>query len=282
MTSNKIALGLGVVLGATCVTRAEAVAGPVAFTWDPSGSTPALTSGPVAFTADTMSLTNYIRATNTNNLTTREQTSVGTQYQTINGFTLGGAAVSAPGLNSTYGLYLRIDFGVLFPINAAGAYVGPGSYQQLDIQLVADFGHDDGSVQVNSAGIGFDNPPGVGNDVVLASGSLLSASLAMNSNGSRNAHYVTTFQPVAAEAGFFTGTGIGSSLDIILNTAASAFQLVPVDSLTVLNVVGADGNSTGTAQFVPEPASLALLAVGLLGLAGSRRLKHHKDLSSAT
>ena len=71
------------------------------------------------------------------------------------------------------------------------------------MQLVADVGYDDGSVVNNSAGIGFSNAAGVTNDVVLATGSLVSASLAVSPTGTRNAHYVTTLQPVASEAGFF-------------------------------------------------------------------------------
>ena len=69
-------------------------AGPVAFTWDPSKATPVLTPGPAAFSVDAISVTNYIRTTNANNLTTLEQTFSGTQIQTINGFTLDGMSVT--------------------------------------------------------------------------------------------------------------------------------------------------------------------------------------------
>lgn len=268
-TSRLRQLALGVILA--LAPGAMATAGPVTFTWDPSQAAPALTSGPAAFSADTISVTNYIRTTNTNNLSTLTQTFAGDQIQTINGFTLGGAPVSAPGFNSTYGLYLRITPGGSFPINGSGVVVGPAAYSRLDVQLVADVGHDDGSVVDNAAGIGFSNAAGMGNDVVLATGSLLAASLSVNPNGSRNARYLTTFQPVAAEAGFFAGTSSGAALEIVLNTPASAFQVIPVDSLTTLQVVGANGNSTGTAQLVPEPASIPLVLTGLLGLAFARR-----------
>lgn len=262
-------LALGAILA--LAPGAMAMAGPVTFTWDPFRATPALTSGPAAFSADALSLTNYIRGIATNNLTTLTQTSVVDQLQTINGFTLGGTPVSAPGLNSTYGLHFQLATVTLFPINGSGTVIGPGVYTRLDVQLVADVGHDDGNVVLNAAGIGFSNPAGVGNDVVLATGSLLTASLSINPNGSRNARYLTTFEPVATEAGFFAGTSSGVDLEIFLNTAASAFQLIPVDALTALQVVGADGNSRGTAQLVPEPASTLLLLTGLVGLAFARR-----------
>ncbi len=96
----------------------------------------------------------------------------------------------------------------------------------------------------NAAGIGFSNAAGVTNDVVLATGSLVSASLAVSPTGTRNAHYVTTLQPVDSEAGFFAGPGFAADLEEFLNSPLSTFQVTQLDPLTTLQVVGADGGST--------------------------------------
>ena len=273
MADNRVFWRLALALAVAAIPGGAAFAGPITFTWDPSKATPALAAGPAAFSADTMTLTNYLRITNVNNLTTLRQTFSGTHIQTIDGFTLGGASVAAPGLNSSYGLYFRINLAGSFPINASGAVIGPSVTSLLDVQLLADVGHDDGSVVDNAAGIGFSNAAGVTNDVVLARGSLVSASLAVSPTGTRNAHYVTTLQPVASEAGFFAGPGFAADLEEFLNSPLSTFQVTQLDPLTTLQVVGADGGSTGIAQLVPEPASLALLTVGLLALARGVRLR---------
>lgn len=275
MSDNRILLRLALALAAAAIPGAAAFAGPVTFTWDPSKATPALTAGPAAFSADAMSLTNNLRITSVNNLTALRQNFSGTHVQTINGFTLGGAAVAAPGLNSSYGLYFRINLAGSFPINASGAVIGPSVTSLLDVQLAADVGHDDGGVVNNAAGIGFSNAAGVANDAVLATGSLLSASLAVSPTGTRNAHYVTTLRPVASEVGFFVGPGFAVDLEELLNSPLSTFQVTQLDPLTTLQVVGADGGSTGTAQLVPEPASIALLTIGLLALAHVRRVMRH-------
>ena len=265
MADNKKVLWLGLILGAVGVAPGAAAA--ATFTWDPSNAIPALTGSPAAFSADAIATSNYIRTTNVNNLTTLQQNFTGTQFETVNGFTLGGAAVSAPGLNSAYGLYFEISLVGAFPINAGGTTIGPATYSSLNVQLVADVGHDDGSVVANAAGIGFSNVAGVSNDVVLANGSLVSASLGLNpATGTRSAHYVTTFQPVASEAGFFAGPSFPVSLDFSLITPGSDFQVVPVDALTMLDIGGANGTATGTAQLVVEPGSIAMLGMGLLSL----------------
>ena len=272
MRRTRIAIRLALALGAAGIPGGAALAGPVTFTWDPSEVMPALTVVPAAFSADAISVTNYIRTINVNNLTSLQQTFSGTQIQTINGFTLGGASVVAPGLNSSYGLYFRINPAGSFPINASGTVIGPAVYSLLDVQLVADVGHDDGSVVNNSAGIGFSNSAGVTNDVLLATGSLLSASLSVSPTGTRNAHYTTTFRPVASEAAFFVAPSSAVGFEEFLNSPLSTFQVTQLDPVTILNLVGADGGSTGTAQLVPEPASIALLTVGLLALARGRRV----------
>ena len=247
------------------------MAGTVAFTWDPSQTTPALVSGPAAFTANSIQVTNYIRTVNTNDLTTLKQNFTGQQYQSITGFTLGGSPVAVPGLNSTFGLYFHITPAGAFPINSSGATVGPPTYSMLDMQLVADVGHDDGTLFSNAGGIGFSNPAGTANDITLATGHLITASLSRDALGNRKAHYLTTFTPSAAEAGFFVGPDVSLSWDEFLTTPAAAFAAIPLDALTVLNIADGDKGSQGFAQFVPEPASLLLLASGLAGFALMRR-----------
>ncbi len=125
MADNRVFWRLALALAVAAIPGGAAFAGPITFTWDPSKATPALAAGPAAFSADTMTLTNYLRITNVNNLTTLRQTFSGTHIQTIDGFTLGGASVAAPGLNSSYGLYFRINLAGSFPINASGAVIGP-------------------------------------------------------------------------------------------------------------------------------------------------------------
>ena len=245
------------------------------FTWDPSQAVPDLGGGSGPFTADAMTVKNFIRTTNTNNFTTLRQTFSGDQFQSITGFTLGGSSVVVPGLNSAFGLYIHINPAGSFPINSSGATIGPPTYSTLDVSLIADVGNDDGSLFSNAAGIGFSNPAGEQNDVTLASGQLISAAFGVDAQGDRSAHYLTTFVPSPAEAGFFVTPNGPVGWEEFLTSPIAAFTVIPVDALTVINAVDGDRGSQGTARLVPEPPSVLLFGSGLLclGLAWRRNTK---------
>jgi hypothetical protein len=223
------------------------------FTFDPSQAIPALAGPGSAFTADTMVLTNYLYAVvHPPNGVTPEHL-----IQTIDGFTLGGAPVSAPGLNSSYGLYLEL-FGSGQPI--AGAF----TFSFLNVALKADVGYDDGTPSSTLAGLAFSNPAGTANDVTLATGSLISASLMRNPDtGVRNAHFTETFISAPGESGFINSES--GKIDIFLTTPPSAFVAAPQPDGTTIQMV--NGGLGTAALTVPEPGTFLLLLTGLIALA---------------
>jgi hypothetical protein len=241
------------------------------FTWDPSGAVPSLTVGPAAFTADNIAVTNYLHSVNTNNLVTLQQTFVEDFIQPVSGFTLHGNPVTAPGLNASYGLYFSISAIGQFPINGAGAPVGPATFSTLNMSLIADVTHDDGSVSSTQSGVSFSNPTGVLNDVTLATGTLESAALSRDTAGLRHAHFIDTFVPSAGQAGFFVGPDIPLGWEEFLTTLPAAFQLIQVDPLTSVQLVNGDLGSTGQVGLIPEPATLSLLSLGFVALIAGRR-----------
>jgi hypothetical protein len=263
---------IGAVLAAH--SRTPAHANPVPFTWDPSLAVPALVAGPAAFTADSALWTNYNRTVNVNDLVTLKQTVTADQYQTIAGFTRAGAPVTAPGLNSAYGLYFHINSVFSFPLSPGGVIVGPPTFTSLVVSLLADVNHDDGVMSTSASGIGFSNAAGVMNDVTLASGSLISATLTGIPGGVRHSHFVTTFVPTAGEENFFVGPDGAPGLISFGDSLPGAFSVVPVDSQTFLTLVNGDLGSQGMSQFAPEPASIGVLAMGLFGLCYARRRRN--------
>jgi hypothetical protein len=227
------------------------------FTFDPSQAVPALAGPGSAFTADTMVLTSHLHAV------VHPPNSVTSVHQilTIDGFTLGGAPVSAPGLNGAYGLYLEL-FASVQPV------AGVLTYSFIDLALKADVGYDDGTLSSTLAGLTFSNPAGVANDVTLATGSLISASLMFNpATGVRNVHYADTFISAPGESGFVNSQS--GRIDIFLTTLPGDFAAVPQSDGTTIQLVN---GATGTAALqVPEPSTLMLVLAGLLAIAFAPR-----------
>lgn len=210
---------------------------------------------------------------NTNNFVTLQQSFVEDFIQPITGFTLHGSPVTAPGLNSSYGLYFTIHAVGQFPINGAGIPTGPATFSTLNLSLMADVAHDNGTASASQSGVAFSNPAGVANDVALATGTLVSAALSRDAAGVRHAHFSDTFVPRAGEAGFFVGPDATVGWEEFLTTLPAAFELITIDALTSIQLAHGELGSTGTANLIPEPASIAPLLVAMIGMMLAKRRK---------
>jgi hypothetical protein len=239
-----------------------ASAGVLTFTFVPNGTNTPLAGPGTAFIANGISVGSDLFA-----LVQPDFSFTVHQYLPVTGFTLNGAPVMAPGLGSSYGLY--------FEITGGGVQPPPGApfYSTLNVALKADPGNQDGTPVATASGIAFTNSgaTGAADDVVLALGSLSQAALAFNpATGVRNAHYVETFAPVPGEDGFFAAPPFDASvmLNILLTTNPNTYTSASGPNGTSVNYVN---GALGSAQFVPEPASLVLLCSALGGLIMARR-----------
>jgi hypothetical protein len=206
-------------LAAALQVPRAAIANPVAFTWNPAGSVPALGGPASGFSADQTDFRTYLRS------------------------------VIAPGGT------LAID--EILPITGFRLH-------GLNVSLMGDPGNQNGIPHSNLAGIGFANtgPTGTADDVRLGGGSLLKASMATDPVPFvRHADYLVTFASAAGEEAFF-GSGLTTSLQLLLTTTPDKFQGPPIIRVN---------DAFGVAAFVPEPASLALFAAGCAGIAFARR-----------
>ena len=244
---------------ALCVGR-PSLAATIPFTWNPAGSAPPLIGG--AFTADTMSYNSYVHS-----VVQPSGNYVSERVAVINGFSLNGLAIVAPGFNSSYGLYFDFtDTGVSAPPN-------PLTFASSTFSLKADPGHLNGAPSSTFGGFGFANTgaTGVADDITLATGSMVIGTSSFDPvSGARSTRFVDTFVPAPGEQGFFVAPAFGTSVNIEFDTTAPAGALVstPGPGGTTIQTIN---TGFGSAQLVPEPASAGLLGAGLLGVLSLRR-----------
>jgi len=238
------------------------------FTLNPSAASPVLTGGTV--TADNIIVSDYSHVVSDLGAQTFSETGL----LSVQGFQLAGAAVSSPGLNTSYGLYIGFNATGVQKIagNPLTSFTA-GSFTSLSYTLYGYNGP--------SATFSFDaahNPTTTASGVVaLATGSLIQGSVSTSPSPSGTPSFVpsanatVTFNPLPAQAAFFQAPA--GFYDLGFAAFTNTVSQVEVLSANEFLVRQGGGAFNFAATPVPEPETYALLMAGLaaVGFVVNRR-----------
>ncbi len=157
----------------------------------------------------------------------------------VNGFELNGSPVTLPGFGSHYGMYFLID--------AAGSAT---AFASLNVALMVDPGNNDGTPSATQQGIGFSN--GTHGDFAVATGTMVSASLSQDAQGTRHANFVEQIMPTAAGEKIFGGSlAANDLLQELLTTPANVRSQFLLPGGASINLVN---GGAGHAELMPQTA----------------------------
>lgn len=212
---------------------------------------------------DTMTTSNFLRE-----VIQADGSSVLHFLMPVTGFELNGQPVTPQGFDKEYGLYITID--ATHPAGNAG--VG-GSFSSLNLTLWADPKNNDGTASVSkTADPAFSN--GMTNDIVLATGTMVSASVSQDADGTKHADDVVSLTPTLDGTLLLDGSiKPGSLLEVNTTTPPSDFfQSTPAADGTSVATV-----TDGTAVVTLDPQGTILvpnITSDHLGLADVPRFLH--------